>query len=204
MRWFAFGVLALALLRLDPASVRALGADEKEPRVKGKTVKEWIELLKSAPSPRAKGEAAQALGEFNDKGEVAVPALTEALKTAHPEVKYYSAQALSQIGSAGVPGLIEALKSKDVGTRVNGAKWLGSVQPAPKAAVAPLSEALKDENRTVRTWAVIALSQYGTVAKPAVSALIGALKDPDKEVQSKVQDALKKIDPEAAKKAGVK
>jgi HEAT repeat protein len=55
----------------------------------------------------------------------------------------------------------------------------------------------------VAAAAARSLGQIGPAAKAAVSALIDALKDEDKDVRTAAAEALKKIDPEAARKAGV-
>jgi HEAT repeat protein len=62
---------------------------------------------------------------------------------------------------------------------------------------------LKDRDERVRQSAAWALGEIGAAAKPAVPALIEALKDEDRDVQFRAAEALKRIDPEAAHKAGV-
>ena len=48
----------------------------------------------------------------------------------------------------------------------------------------------------------MALGAVGPEAKEAVPALVDALKDKDEAVRTCAADALKNVDPEAAKKAG--
>jgi HEAT repeat protein len=49
-----------------------------------------------------------------------------------------------------------------------------------------------------------ALGQFGLAAKEAVPALTKALKDANPRGRQEAAEALKQIDPEAAKKAGIK
>lgn len=63
---------------------------------------------------------------------------------------------------------------------------------------------MKDRHHEVRRSAAKALGQLGTAAKDAVPALIETLKDENGDVRQDAAIALKKIDPEAAKKAGLK
>jgi hypothetical protein len=66
------------------------------------------------------------------------------------------------------------------------------------------ADALKDKDERVRQGAATSLGRMGEAARAAVPALIDILKDEDKDVRSQAAGALKKIDPEAARKAGVR
>jgi hypothetical protein len=103
-----------------------------------------------------------------------------------------------------IPALTNALKDEDVKVRAGAAAALYWIAPAAEAAVPALSEALKDTDRRVRRLSTLALARIGPGAKSAVPALIEALKDPDNRVRLPIADALKKIDLDAAKKAGIK
>jgi HEAT repeat protein len=55
-----------------------------------------------------------------------------------------------------------------------------------------------------RIIAIRALGEYGGDANAAVPQLLEALKDPNYSIRNSATNALKKIDPEAAAKAGIK
>jgi HEAT repeat protein len=62
---------------------------------------------------------------------------------------------------------------------------------------------LNDEDALSRHAAITALGQIGSVAKVAVAPLLECWNDGDRLDRRKIAEALKKIDPEAAKRAGI-
>ncbi len=62
---------------------------------------------------------------------------------------------------------------------------------------------MKNEIGPVRRRAAEVLGSLGAEAKAAAPALAETVKDPDEAVRRAAGEALKKIDPDAAKKAGV-
>jgi HEAT repeat protein len=70
-------------------------------------------------------------------------------------------------------------------------------------ALTALVKKVGDTEAAVRREAAGALERFGPAAKEAVPALVAALADRDFPVVLAVRDALKRIDPEAARKAGV-
>jgi HEAT repeat protein len=126
--------------------------------------------------------AAQALGEVEADPKTAVPALTALLKEDDKkELVEAAVTALGKMGEAGVPPLIDVVKSKKV--EPNKGK-----KPAPT-----------DPTALVRTRAVEALGNMGPKAKDAVPALIGVLKDPNIRTEAAV--ALGNIGPDAGSPA---
>jgi hypothetical protein len=117
-----------------------------------------------------------------------------------------SQTALAPIGpntKAAIPPLAKALKDEAVQVRAGATAALYWIAPAAEAAIPALREALRDTDRRVRRLSSLALARIGPEARPAVPVLIEALKDRDDRVRAAAA-ALKKIDPEAAKKAGIK
>ena len=60
------------------------------------------------------------------------------------------------------------------------------------------------EDNDLRVEAAEALGDFGSAAKSSVPKLLPLLEIPDKDLRHAVTEALKKIDPEAAAKAGIK
>jgi HEAT repeat protein len=174
-----------------------------------------IELLKALPTEKdnqllpllhatARRNAATALGRISRGSDVAVNALVAALNDT--EVGPSAAQALGEIGPQARPA-IEPLKEwiktdKDARIRIHAAAAVMRIDPKfSKSSLTILIDGLNDKRSFVRHNAVGALEDLGPVAKEAVPALLGLVKD--KDLGDRAATALRKIDPEAAKKAGV-
>ena len=120
----------------------ARGADAPTPdgnqaMYRGKTISEWVRLLK-APEHSTRSTAATQLGKIGSEAKAAVPALTDALKDKHGQVRTAVAEALGKIGAeakTAVPALTDALKDKDERVRETTALSLGLIGPAAKAAM---------------------------------------------------------------------
>jgi HEAT repeat protein len=104
-----------------------------------------------------------------------------------------------------VPALLIALEDADPGVRSEAAQALGHVHKRLDAVLPALLKNLKDPDASVRLGTADALGLLGPDAKSAVPALLEVWRsDPDRTVSPFAAFALKKIDPEAAAKAGVK
>ncbi len=109
---------------------------------------------------------------------------------------------------ASAPGMIDAI----VGVVTNRSSseagmscWaLGELRQEPQRVVPLLIASLQSSNSEPRWGASLGLANFGTNAASAVPALIQALNDSDATVRTRAQEALKTIDPAAAKRAGVK
>jgi HEAT repeat protein len=98
-----------------------------------------------------------------------------------------------------------ALEDADPGVRSEAAQALGHVHKRLDAVLPALLKNLKDPDASVRLGTADALGLLGPDAKSAVPALLEVWRsDPDRTVSPFAAFALKKIDPEAAAKAGVK
>jgi len=98
-------------------------------------------------------------------------------------------------GTAAIPPLSEAMRSKDAATRRLAADALGSLRSAE--GLAPLLQALKDHDSQVQSSAARALA---TIGSPAVEGLTDALGSPDASVQREAARALGEIrDPRSAR-----
>ncbi len=99
---------------------------------------------------------------------------------------------------------VRRLKDAEVVRRREAVRELGARTADAPRIVPALAEALRDANPYVRHDAALALAKFGADAREAVPALTTALKDRERNVRTAVGKALKKIDPEAARKAGVR
>lgn len=138
-----------------------------------------------------RSRAAEALGECGDAAAEAVPALTDALRDAHKEVRRDAVIALGKIGAAAgeaVPALIALLDDSHSHHEVR--KTLRKIgEPAVPALVGLLAEEMKG---------IEAESVLGAIGKPATGALIAALQSPTREIRARAASALGSVGAEAA------
>jgi HEAT repeat protein len=114
------------------------------------------------------------------RGEAAVPALRNSLKSGKPDVRVWSAYTLGEIGQASessVGELCKALSDSDHALRSAAAQALGRI--GSSAAVEALASALDDDDAQVRQHAAVALGKIGPPSRASTSKLIAALSDPD-------------------------
>jgi CubicO group peptidase (beta-lactamase class C family) len=146
---------------------------------------------------RVREDAAQALGEMGPGASEAVDPLLLCLSDTDPYVVGKSAEALSRIGSAAIPGLIRALEHGVPAARWPSTIALGKIGLEAHAAVNALTSALADSSSEVRWGAAVALGNIGQKAEPAVPALLHALSDADQDVRQGASLALDRINPSA-------
>ena len=139
-----------------------------------------------------------------------VPSLSDTL-THDPsaEVRRAAACALGYIGPKArlaAPALFRATKDMDAGVRTCAVEALGRILPDPQRTIPVLVAGLDDLCLNVEEAAAIGLGEYGPEARAAVPALVAMLATNNAaELDYAVlRTALKKIDPAAAAKAGVK
>ena len=136
-----------------------------------------------------------------------MPAIIENLGDPDSRVQSDAADLLASFGKeakAAVPALFTAMRNREGYTRYCAAYALSQIEPeTAKDAVPILIQQLNDTNRCIRIHAVRALGEFAQRSKLAVPDLLKALNDRDKELRFYVGDALKKIAPDVAAKAGV-
>jgi hypothetical protein len=136
-----------------------------------------VRALRQDEDPRVRYSAADSLGDSNGKRDkAAIGALTDALKDRQKDVRIASASALTRVGKG------------------------------DKNVAAALAEVLKDKDVDARIHAALALWNLGELKRDTnvVIILSEALRDRYTLVRIEATNALLKIDPEAAAKAGVK
>jgi hypothetical protein len=149
-------------------------------------------------------DAAVALWRMGQHREETIKTLIERLKDAHMAV--YVAEDLASLGpgaSLSLPALTAKLKHWDALVRMQAAVALCRIGDRYEDALPVLEQALQNRSVQVGVWAAEYLGELGPKAKPAVPALVQALRHEDFEIHRAVVQALIKIDPQAAQRAGV-
>jgi HEAT repeat protein len=193
------------------------------PAVDEKPLPELLKQLKSK-DPEERIEAAKAIGDLREKAKSAIPSLLELNKDRESRVRYQAVEALYDICvnargqgpevKMAVTVLIASLKDKtaadnenfDVLCKVMDVLSLIAEQEPSygKPVATAVIPFLKHDVDVVRHFAVSALENLKDAAKPAVPRLIEMAKGKDEGDRDKALGALGVIDPEAAKKAGLK
>jgi HEAT repeat protein len=139
-----------------------------------------------------------------------VPSLMDTLTNdPSPSVRQAAANALGYVGPearVAAPALFRATKDTDSRVRTLAFEALGRILPDPQRTIPVLVAGLDDLCLNVEEAAAIGLGEYGPEARAAVPALVAMLATNNAaELDYAVlRTALKKIDPAAAAKAGVK
>jgi HEAT repeat protein len=167
---------------------------EKEPEIAGKTVGEWIKILRTHEKEKYRIAALVALEygrEAHRSGATAVLDCVENDKSAAVRL-----QAVALIGKLkpdefkkGAKTLIVVLKTdKADEVREAAAAALGNERYIGQAQLYAndLAEALKDSHGGTRIAVAAALRNMGEHAKPAFPVLVAAAKNPKEEVQVRV------------------
>jgi len=85
--------------------------------------------------------------------------LVQSLDDADGEVRQNIAIALANLGEVALPALVEALTNQSAERRMGAAMAIGQIRPAAKSAVPALVKAMKDSNEGVRRQASYSLSR---------------------------------------------
>jgi HEAT repeat protein len=181
-----------------PSSDLLPDASNLDTTYRGRTLREWIELLGNTNADTRRN-AALAIGGMGAGASGAVPALVEALQDPVAGVRHGAATALGRIGSrarSAVRPLTVALKDSDDPVRSAAATALGNIGPEARDAVPALVEALKDKVLGVRFAAIGALGKIGPDAKAAVVPL-AALFSEGQNVRDEASKALVQIGEES-------
>ena len=158
----------------------------------------------SAPERNMCG--AMAFASLRGNASNSVPALVQIYKeNRSKESRSAVTIALGNIGPAAgraVPCLLDAAVDSDSAIRFNALTALGEIHSQPELVVPVLVRALRNRDES-RTAAEDALGDFGADAKAAIPSLVELLND-ELPPRSFAAEALKRIDPEAAARAGAK
>lgn len=153
-----------------------------------------IEAL-SDEDARIRSAAVKVLGEIGSPDSV--PHLLEVVNHERDgNIRWQATGALSKMGQAAVPGLVQALRDQDWKVRRSACEALwGMGEPS---AVPALAEALCDPNDVVRQAAGGAIEAMGALA---VSGLIQSLRNQNRQIAQAAADKLRLIDSDEARAA---
>ena len=164
-----------------------------------------IRALKEDEEPHVRMNAVAALGTIGKASGIVIKALTETWLGTNRNMGEQAHRALSQLGrGAQLAAYIQGSKEGRPEQRIVAATALGRIGEGSGAAVAALTAALKDEDWHVRQCAAIALGQTAGENSIAAAAVTEALRDTNRVVRIEATNALLRLDPEAAAKAGIK
>ncbi len=149
------------------------------------------------------------------QAEPAVAPLIQMYDEKDPDRQFTVVRALGSIGpaaKAGLPMLLHAMNSTNLSVRGNAALAIVSIGNEPDLVVPAMIKDLSSPDIYLRETAIYCLGEYGTNASAAAPALIdlyhreqdpGRYGEATSQPLDRIQEALLKIDPVAANKAGI-
>jgi len=172
-------------------------------------------LRDRVPKPRTEGErirtwAPAFLRALGPAALRAIPDLVNALEDESWSVRYNATVVLGELApntrDAGSVASALFTATADSNATVRGGAYyaLGKFTQEAKAVMPHLGRGLEDKSPYVRSSTIAALAGFGSDAKETLPKLIQALADSDAQVRQAASNALARIDPERATKAGVK
>ena len=190
------GEMKAAFLGIALLAGMAGYAEEAQPSFEGKSLSQWMSLLKEVPKDPAHAsqdwrKAPWALGKI---GVPALPGLITTLEDPAPSIRLRAIRPIVAMGGAAsdaAPGLARCLKDGDPRVRQWAAVALGQIGPAAAGGGPGLIEALKDPEAAVRQAAAAALGAIGT--PEAIEPLQSAATDPNLAVQKAARTALQRL-----------
>jgi HEAT repeat protein len=119
----------------------------------------------------------------------------------------YATQILGTNGARAIPFLLQALQHTNIAVCNTALNSLAAIHMSPEItvpAILPLVTAA-NTNGGLRAAALTVIRNFGPTARGIVptATLLQALADPDQGVRAQATNALRQIDPEAARKAGI-
>ncbi len=164
--------------------------------------------IKYTPAYIKNEEAANGFRALAASASSAVPELIAIYKQRISERSLFNtAEAFESIGPAAihaVPLLLQDATNTDEGICLCAIAALGGIHGEPELVVPILVKSLGDPRTNVRNMTASWIPHFGAHAMPAVPMLIKLLNDQDANVRDTATNALKRIDPKAAAKAGIK
>jgi HEAT repeat protein len=167
-----------------------------------------IELLRKDSDAGVRAAAEAAFIKISGSG---LDAIFEALKDPSNSTNWpVAVAAIAFFGTNGAPAipfLIAALQNTNASVQEKALSTLSAIHMSPETtipAILPLVSATNTNNRT-RDHALGVLHNFGPSARGIVpmTTLLQALQDPEEDIRRRATNALRQIDPKAARKAGI-
>jgi hypothetical protein len=150
--------------------------------------------------------AAVGIEALGADAKAAIPELIALLNDTNDFVRMTAAFALGRLGPAAkdaVPTLVACLDDPAGPVRLHAAASLGEIHQDYDQVVPVLIKCAESIDTGARCPAVSSLGRFGSLAKPAIPVLLGLLDDRDGMMRLMATNALRDIDPEAARNAGI-
>jgi hypothetical protein len=167
--------------------------------------------------PMVRGHAVSLIGQLGPTASNAIPALIRNLQSNEAGrhkfvsetvfVRGSSAWALGLIGptaAGAVPALTNLLASTERYTRTSAATALWEITSNANLSLPVLISAFPTYDQYSKPGLIETFGQMGPLAKPALPLLINELTNSDPRILEMLTNAVKRIDLEAAEKAGIK
>lgn len=167
--------------------------------------------------PMVRGNAVGMIGQIGPAASNAIPALIRNLQSNETGrhkfvsetvfVRGSAARALGQMGplaASAVPALTNLLASTELYTRTSAATALWEITSNANLSLPVLISAFPAYDRYNKPGLIETFGQMGPLAKPVLPLLINELTNSDPHTLEMLTNALKRIDLEAAEKAGIK
>lgn len=167
-----------------------------------------LDLLRKDSNPFVRASAEAAFIKISGTG---LDAIFEASKSPSGSTNWtFAAEAIESLGTnaaPAIPFLIPALQHTNDGVRYKALDALSAIHMSPETtipAILPLVAATNTNNWD-RAHALTVLRNFGPSARGFVpmTTLLQALADPDENIRIRATNALRQIDPEAGRKAGI-
>jgi HEAT repeat protein len=157
-------------------------------------VKELTEILANDKDADRRAGAAIVLGTMVQDAKSADKALKNAMKDAHPRVRFLAADAYWMVmneTTTPMPVLLATLKDKDINLRQEAAQVIAEMGKEVSHALPQLLEALKDQDDRVAAALIRAISVMGKEAATAIPVLVDIVRDGgDSQARSSAAHAL--------------
>lgn len=183
------------------------GRAQDVPMHQGRPLDQWLADLKDKDGA-VRQKAAQAVATLGAKATAATPVVIALLKDDKDAynrlLAAYMLEHIKPDPTLAVDPLIEALRDKDGKVGQQSAKALVKIGADVNKKTAALVALLKEKETEPRLWAAYVLGGIQPDPKEVTQALtILALSDPVEDVKKVAAQSLKRINPEAAKNAGI-